>query len=108
MNFRKTFEIERENIDKIPAFFRARGYNVEKSLPNNYTFKRGAGWIARLTSDIKSFPTLVEVILTESEGNTVQVLVLYDVETMEMVVPRSQQEKIRAELNSLYVFTETK
>jgi len=108
MNFRKTFEIERERIYKIPAFFRGRGYKLEKSLPNNYTFKRGAGWIAPLTADIKSCPTRVEVILTEREGNTVQVLVLYDIETMGMVVPRSQQEKIRAELDSLYVSTKTK
>ena len=101
MNFRKTFEIERENIDRITTFFRAEGYKLESSLPNHYTFTRGSAWIVPFKSNIKSFPTRVEVILTESEVNTVQVLVMYDIDTMGMVIPPSQQDTIRAELNRL-------
>ena len=101
MNFGKTFEIERENIDRITTFFRAEGYKLENSLPNHYTFTRGSAWIVPFKSSIKSFPTRVEVILTESEVNTVQVLVMYDIDTMGMVIPPSQQDTIRAELNRL-------
>jgi hypothetical protein len=101
MNFSKSFELDKEKINIIPAFFKAQGYKLELSLPNNYRFTRGSVWLAPLTRDIKSFPTRVDVIITEKEGDKVQVLVLYDIDTMGKVVPPSQQGKIWDELNSL-------
>jgi hypothetical protein len=104
MNFRRTFEIEITRLDRIPVFFKARGYKVELNLSANYRFTRGSSWTAGIMRDVKGFPTRVEVILTKQDSNTFQVLVLYDLDTLGRVISIKSQETIKTELQCLQDF----
>ncbi len=104
MNFRKKFEIEKIKENRIPMFFKARGYKLEVSLPGNCRFRRGSSWMGSIIRDIKSLPTKIEVILTEKDATTLQVLILYDIDTLNRVISLESQEVIKAEIQSLQEF----
>jgi hypothetical protein len=104
MNFRTTFDIEKTKVDRIPMFFKARGYKLEFSSPGNYRFTRGSSWTATVTRNIKSFPTQVEVILTEKAASSLEVLVLYDIDTLGRAISSDSQGEIKAELTGLQDF----
>jgi hypothetical protein len=104
MNFTKKFEIEKTRENRIPMFFKARGYKLEGSFPGDYRFSRGSSWIGSVIRDIKSLPTKIEVLLTEKDAKTLEVLVLYDIDTLNKIISRESQEVIKAELQSLEEF----
>lgn len=104
MNFRRTFEIEKTRVERIPLFFKARRYKLALSVPGNYRFTRGSPWMSAVTRDIRSLPTRVEVLLTEKDAGTLEILVLYDVDTLNRIIAPRSQEVITAEMQSLQDF----
>ena len=109
MKFTKTFEIQKDKVERIPAFFATQGYKLEKSSPNSYKFKRGSGWAALYTFDVKKCPATVDVNLLETEGDKFQVLVNYDISGKGLqIFTQGDREKITAEIEALEVFTKVR
>lgn len=108
MKFTKTFEIQKDKVERIPAFFATQGYKLEKSSPNSYRFKRGSGWAALYTFDIRKCPTTVDISLLETKGDKFQVLVNYDISGKGQIFTAGDREKITAEIESLEVFTKVR
>ena len=109
MRFTKSFEIDKSKVERITIFLAMQGYKLEKSSPNYYRFKRGSGWAAFYTFDVRKCPTVVDINLMEGQGDKLQVLVNYDVSGKGFQVFTSgDREKIMAELENLEVFTKVK
>ena len=109
MKFTKTFEIQKDKIERIPAFFAAQGYRLEKSSPSSYTFRRGSGLATLYTFDVKKCPTTVDVNLLEAEADKSQVLVNYDISGKGLqIFTQGDREKIRAEMEALEVFAKVR
>ena len=104
----KTFEIQKDKVERIPAFFAAQGYNLEKSYPNSYRFKRGSGWATLYTFDVRKCPTTVDISLLETEGDKLQVPVNYDISGRGATFTAGDREKITAEIEGLEVFTKVR
>ena len=81
---------------------------MEKSLPSTYRFKRGSGWAALYTFDVRKCPTTVDVSLMEKEGGNLQVLVNYDIGGKGQIFTSGDREKIMAEVKGLEVFAKVK
>ena len=108
MKFTKTFEIEKGKVERIPAFFATQGYKLEKGSPNSYQFKRGSGWAALYTFDVRKCPTTVDVNLMEPTEDKYQVLVNYDISAKGGIFTAGDREKINAEIEGLEVFTKVR
>ena len=109
MKFTKTFEMQKDKAERIPAFFATQGYKLEKSSPNSYRFKRGSGWAAPFTFDVRKCPTTVDVNLMETTEDKFQVLVNYDVSGKGMqIFTAGDREKITAEMEGLEMFTKVR
>lgn len=109
MKFTKTFEVEKDRAERIPAYFAIQGYKLEKSLPGSYRFKRGSGWATLYTFDVGKCPTTVDVTLMEKEEDRLQILVNYNVSGKGMQIFTSgDREKIMSEIEGLEVFTKVK
>jgi hypothetical protein len=98
MKLTKTFEMDKDRVERIPAFFATQGYKLEKSSPNSYQFKRGSGWAALYTFDVRKCPTTVDVSLLETTNDKCQVLVNYDVSAKGGILTAGDREKIAAEI----------
>jgi len=105
MKFTKTFEIDKEKAERIPAFFATQGYQIEKGSPNSYRFKRGSGWANLYSSDVRKYPTTVDVNLMVTAEDRYQVLVNYDINAKGVIITGGDREKIGAEMEGLEVFT---
>ena len=108
MKFTKTFEIEKDKLERIPAFFAAQGYKLEKDSLNSYRFKRGSGWAALYTFDVRKCPTTVDVSLLETTEGKCQVLVNYDISAKGGIFTAGDREKMIAEIEGLEVFTKVR
>ena len=108
MKFTKTFEIEKDKVERIPAFFVTQGYKLEKGSPNSYRFKRGSGWAALYSFDVRKYPTTVDVNLLEITEDRCQVLVNYDISGKGAIFTAGDREKINTEIEGLEVFTKVR
>lgn len=109
MKFTKTFEIQKNKVERIPAFFATQGYKLEKSLPNSYRFRRGSAWAALYTFDIRKCPTAVDVNLLETTEDKFQVFVNYNISGKGMqIFTAGDREKITAEIEGLEMFTKVR
>jgi len=56
MDFTRTFEVDRNKVERILIFLARRGYKLETSSPTYYRFKRGSGWAALYTFEREKMP----------------------------------------------------
>jgi len=109
MKLTKTFEVERDKVGRIPSYFATQGYKLEKRSPETFLFKRGSGWAAVYTFDVRKLPTTVTVTLTDRGDDRVLILVNYNVSGKGLQIFTSgDREKIEAEMESLEVFMKVK
>lgn len=109
MKFTKTFEIKKDRLDRIPAFFAMQGYELEGSSSNSYKFKRGSRWATLYTWNVRRCPTTVDLSFIEIDAGNFQVLVNYNISGKGFQIFTSRdRKKIMAEIEDLEVFTEMK